>query len=104
MSQTMRVVGTWEERLNVVEFCDMVCNGTRSPSPKHAKKHPYHQDKTWDKFIESYYINDAIAAIRRGEFSNYANVAREYKCNRGALFRRIRSLAKSKKNTNSYSY
>jgi len=52
-----------------------------------------------DKFIKSCYINDAIAAIRRGEFSNYANVAREYKCNRGVLFRRIRSLTKSKKNT-----
>jgi hypothetical protein len=57
-----------------------------------------------DKFIKSCYINNATAAIRRGEFSNYANVAREYKCNRGALFTRIRSLTKSKKNTNSYWY
>jgi hypothetical protein len=40
-----------------------------------------------DKFIKSRYINDAIAAIRRGEFSNYANIAREYKCNRGAPFK-----------------
>jgi hypothetical protein len=70
-----------------LSFATWSCHGTRSPSPKHAKKHAYHQDKMRDKFIKSRYINDAIAAIRRGEFSNYANIAREYKCNRGAPFK-----------------
>jgi hypothetical protein len=57
-----------------------------------------------DKFVKSCRINDAIAAIRRGEFTDYANVAREYKCDRGALSRQIRGLTKSKKDTNSFWY
>jgi hypothetical protein len=53
-----------------------------------------------DKYVKSSRINVAITAIQRGEFSDYANVAREYKCNRGTLSRRIRGLAKSKKEAN----
>ena len=55
-----------------------------------------------DKFIKSHRIDNAIAAIRRGEFSDYASAAREYKCDHGALSRQIRGLTKSKKDANSF--
>ncbi len=49
-----------------------------------------------DKYVKSSRIDAAIAAIQRGEFSDYASAAREHKCDRGALSRRIRGLTKSK--------
>ena len=55
-----------------------------------------------DKISKSARINDAIAAIQRGEFSDYANIARKYKCDRSAISRRIRGLTKSKKEANSF--
>jgi len=73
-----------------------------TPRTKTRVKHAHHQDKMRDKFVKSRRIDDAIAAIRRGEFSDYANAAREYKCDRGALSRRIRGLTKSKKDANSF--
>ena len=47
-------------------------------------------------------ISAAIDAIKRGEFANYANAAKEYGCDRGALSRRIRGLTKTKKEANSF--
>jgi hypothetical protein len=73
-----------------------------TPGTKTRVKHAHYQDKMRDKFVKLRRINDAIAVIRRGEFTNYANTAREYKCDRGALSRRIRSLTKSKKDANSF--
>ena len=55
-----------------------------------------------DKFIKSSRIDEAIAAIQRGEFSDYANAARKYGCDRSAISRRIRGLTKSKKDANSF--
>jgi len=55
-----------------------------------------------DKFIKSRRINDAITEIQREEFSNYANIAREYKYNYRAIYKQTRSLIKSKKNINSF--
>jgi hypothetical protein len=55
-----------------------------------------------DKYVKSSHIDAAIAAIQRGEFSDYANTAREHKCDRGALSRRIRGLTRSKKEANSF--
>ena len=55
-----------------------------------------------DKYIKSSRIDAAIAAIQRGEFSDYANAARKHKCDRGALSRRIRGLTRSKKEANSF--
>jgi hypothetical protein len=71
-----------------------------TPRTKTRVKHAHHQDKMRDKFVKSRRINDVIAIIRRGEFTNYANIAREYKCDCGALSRRIRNLTKSKKDAN----
>jgi hypothetical protein len=47
-------------------------------------------------------ISAAIDAIKRGEFANYANTAKEYGYDRGALSRRIRGLTKTKKEANSF--
>jgi hypothetical protein len=55
-----------------------------------------------DKYIKSSRIDAAIAAIQRGEFSNYATAAAYHKCDRGALSWRIRGLTKSKKDANSF--
>jgi hypothetical protein len=53
-----------------------------------------------DKFIKSSRIDKAVAAIQRGEFTYYADAAREFKCDRSAVSRRIRGLTKSKKEAN----
>jgi hypothetical protein len=55
-----------------------------------------------DKYVKSKRIDAAVAAIRRGEFSDYAKAANEYKCDHGAVFRWIRGLTKSKKKANSF--
>jgi hypothetical protein len=55
-----------------------------------------------DKYVKSKRIDAAVAAIRRGEFSDYAKAAKEYKCDRGAVSRRIRGLTKSKKEADSF--
>ena len=47
-------------------------------------------------------IEAAIAAIRRGEFVNYANAAAKYGCDCTTLSKRIRGLTKSKKDANSF--
>jgi hypothetical protein len=53
-----------------------------------------------DIYAKSLRIDKAVAAIQRGEFSYYANAAKYYKCDRGALSRRIKGLTKSKKLAN----
>jgi hypothetical protein len=45
-----------------------------------------------------------VAAIQRGEFTHYTDIAREFKYNRSTVSRRIRSLTKSKKEANSFWY
>jgi hypothetical protein len=47
----------------------------------------HHHHKMRDKYVKSKCIDVAVAAIRRGEFSDYAKVAKEYKCDRGAISR-----------------
>jgi hypothetical protein len=60
--------------------------------------------KMRDKFIKSSHINKAVAAIQRGEFTYYANIARKFKYNYSAISRQIRSLIKSKKEANLFWY
>jgi hypothetical protein len=55
-----------------------------------------------DKIDKSARIDEAVAAIQRGEFSDYTNAARKYGCDRSSLSRRIRGLTKSKKDANSF--
>jgi hypothetical protein len=56
--------------------------------------------KIRDKFIKSSRVNKAVAAIQRGEFSNYSKVTKEYKCTYSAVSRQIRGLTKTKKEAN----
>jgi hypothetical protein len=55
-----------------------------------------------DKFANSKRVDAAVATIRRGEFSDYSNVAVEYECDRSAVSRRIRGLTKSRKAATSF--
>jgi hypothetical protein len=55
-----------------------------------------------DKFSKSKAIDAAIAAIQRGDFVHYSSAAAEYKCDPGALSRRIRGLTKSRQQANSF--
>ncbi len=55
-----------------------------------------------NKYVELTRIGAAVAAIRRGEFSDYAKAAKEFKCDRGAVSRRIQSLTKSKKEADTF--
>ena len=77
----------------------------RDPALKHPpglKHASHHHHKMCDKYVKSKRIDAAVAAIRRGEFSDYAKAAKEYKCNRGAVSRQIRGLTKSKKEADSF--
>jgi hypothetical protein len=56
----------------------------------------HHHHKMRDKFRKSKAIDEAIAAIQRGDFVHYSNAATEYECDPGALSRRIRGLTKSR--------
>jgi hypothetical protein len=53
-----------------------------------------------DIYAKSIRIDKAVAVIQRGEFIYYANATKYYKCDRGALSRRMRDLTKSKKLAN----
>jgi hypothetical protein len=55
-----------------------------------------------DKFIKSSRIDAAVAAIQRGEFSDYSSVAKKYKCSRIAISRRVCGLTKTKREANSF--
>jgi hypothetical protein len=55
-----------------------------------------------DKFVKPGGIDQAVAAIQRGEFIHYANAARKFKCDSSAVSRRIRGLTKTKKEANSF--
>src|SRR5208282_3446146 len=55
-----------------------------------------------DKYAKSKAIDEAIGAIKRGEFVHYSDAAKKYKCDHGALSRRIRGLTKSKKDADSF--
>jgi transposase len=55
-----------------------------------------------DKYANSKRVDAAVAAIQRGEFTVYADAAREYECDRGAVSRRIRGLTKSRKEALSF--
>jgi hypothetical protein len=55
-----------------------------------------------DKYVKSKRIDPVVAIIRRGEFSDYAKAAKEYKCDCRAMSRWIRGLTKSKKEADSF--
>lgn len=55
-----------------------------------------------DIYTKTLRIDKAVAAIQRGEFVHYANVAKKYGCSHSAVSRRIRALTKSKKDTVSF--
>jgi len=40
-------------------------------------------------------ITAAVDAIRRGEYINYANAAKHYKCSQTAVSRRVKGLTKT---------
>jgi DNA invertase Pin-like site-specific DNA recombinase len=88
----------------VPKFNVFTSSYNRSPAPKHAKNIFNTTTKIRNKFIKSSRINKAVAAIQRGEFTYYTNIAREFKYNRSTISRRIRSLIKSKKEANSFCY
>ena len=55
-----------------------------------------------NKYTKSKAINKAIAIIKRGEFIYYSDIAKKYKCDCSALFRRVRGLIKTKKDADSF--
>jgi hypothetical protein len=55
-----------------------------------------------DKYAKSNAIDEVIAAIKRGEFIYYSDIAKKYKCDCSALFRRVRGLIKTKKDADSF--
>ncbi len=55
-----------------------------------------------DEITKSSRIDAAVAAIRRGEFTDYANAAKHFKCSETGVSRRMRGLTKTKKEANSF--
>jgi hypothetical protein len=49
-------------------------------------------------------INAAVDIIKRGEFIDFSNTAKKYKCDHATLLRRVRGLTKSQKEYNSFYY
>ncbi len=47
-------------------------------------------------------IDAAVAAIKRGEFTNYSKAAEKYECDRTSLSKRIHGVTKTKKEANSF--
>jgi hypothetical protein len=47
-------------------------------------------------------VDKAVAAIKRGEFTNYAKAAENFECTRSAVSRRVRGLTKSRRDANSF--
>jgi len=45
-------------------------------------------------------ITAAVDAIRRGEFTYYADAARHYKCSQIAVSRRVKGLTKTRQEAN----
>jgi hypothetical protein len=82
--QTFEAIGRRTARLTDIPHQNTSRTKTR-PAPKHAKSTTHHQHKMRDKFIKSSRIDAAVAAIQRGEFSDYTNIARKYSYNRGAF-------------------
>jgi hypothetical protein len=55
-----------------------------------------------DKYAKSKAINKVVATIKRGEFIYYSDIAKKYKCDYSALFRRVCGLTKTKKDADSF--
>ncbi len=55
-----------------------------------------------DKFLKSKAVDSAVAAIQRGECTDYSDAAKKYKCSRTAVSRRVRGLTKTKQEANSF--
>ena len=55
-----------------------------------------------NKYAKSKAIDKAVAAIKRGEFIHYSNIAKKYKCNCSALSKHIYKLIKTKKDIDSF--
>ena len=64
----------------------------------------YYQNKMRDKYAKSKAINEAVAAIKRGEFIHYSNIAKKYKYNYNMPFKRVYKLIKTRKDINSFWY
>jgi Tc5 transposase DNA-binding domain len=47
-------------------------------------------------------ITKAVDTIQRGEFTDYAKVAKFYECSRSAISRRVRGLTKTRQQANSF--
>src|SRR5882757_6522163 len=47
-------------------------------------------------------INDAVAAIRSGQFTDYSKAARHFGCDRTSISKRIRLLTKSRQDRNGF--
>ena len=62
----------------------------------------YYYNKMRDKYAKSKAIDAAVAAIKRGKFIHYSDIAKKYKCDRSALSKRVRGLTKTKKDADSF--
>jgi hypothetical protein len=69
----------------------------RTPAPKHAKTRPTTNYKIRNIYTKSIRIDKAVAAIQRGDFIYFSNVANYYKYSRTAVLQRIKGLTKLKK-------
>ena len=64
----------------------------------------HYHNKMRDIYTKTLRIDKAVAAIQRGEFVYYANIAKYYKYSRSTVSRRMRALTKSKKDINLFWY
>ena len=55
-----------------------------------------------DNFLKSRAVDAAVTVIQRGEFADYTNAAKYFKCSRTAVSRRVQGLTKTKQEANSF--
>ncbi len=72
------------------------------PTSKHAKKWSNNNNKMRDKYAKSKRINAVVAAIQRGDFVYFSNIAKKYGYSWEAISRRVRGLTKLKKQVDSF--
>ena len=74
----------------------------RTPAQKHAESHSTTTTKIMARHDKSARIDAAVAAIQRGEFTDYTNAAKKYECSHTADSRHVWGLTKSQKEANSF--
>jgi len=75
-------------------------SNNRGPAQKTLNSQNHYNTKKMARIDKLARITAAVDAIRRGEFTYYADAARHYKCSQIAVSRRVKGLTKTRQEAN----